>query len=80
MPAWEGRGLELKARSVPPLPDKFCSAICRSKLSSQNPFDLRVFDCGEYGLENQSDADRITFFWSHGIDEIYEKIPYFRWT
>lgn len=43
MPAREGRRSELKAWLVPPLPDEFCSAICRSKLSSQHPFELRVF-------------------------------------
>ena len=43
IPAWEGRRLELREWPVPPLPNKFCSAICRSKLSSQNPFELRVF-------------------------------------
>ena len=35
--------MELREWPVPPLPWLFCSAICRGKLSSQNPFDLRVF-------------------------------------
>ena len=34
-------GFESMIGSAPPC--LFCSAICRSKLSSQNPFDLRVF-------------------------------------
>ena len=62
MTAREGRGLELEAVSASPLPWLFCSAICRGKLSSQNPFELCVFDCGECGLANQSGADNGTFF------------------
>ena len=33
--------IESTIGSAPPW--LFCSAICRSKLSSQNPFELRVF-------------------------------------
>ena len=43
MTAREGRGLELEAGPVLPLPWLFCSAICGDKLSSQNPFELRGF-------------------------------------
>ena len=43
MTAREGRGLELEAVSLMPLPWLFCSAICGGKLSSQNPFELRGF-------------------------------------
>ena len=42
LPAREGRVSELEAGPVPPLPWLFCSDICRSKLSSQNPSELRV--------------------------------------
>ena len=43
MTAQEGRGLELEAVLPMPLPWLFCSAICGGKLSSQNPFELRIF-------------------------------------
>ena len=39
-----GRGqVGIEGMVGPAPPWLFCSAICRSKLSSQNPFDLRVF-------------------------------------
>ena len=47
MPAWEWHILELEAGPVPPLPWLFCSDICWSKLSSQNPFEIRFFDCAD---------------------------------
>ena len=40
MTAREGCGLELEAVSLMPLPWLFFSAICRGKMTSQNPFEL----------------------------------------
>ena len=56
--AWVGTGSSVA--HAPPLAVLF--GHLRGKLSSQNPFDLCVFDCGECGWENRSGADNGTFF------------------
>ena len=43
MPAREGHVSELEAVSVLPLPWLFCLDICRGKLSSRNPSEIRIF-------------------------------------
>lgn len=52
--------MELREWPVPPLPDKFCSAICWANCPHRTPLNCVFFDCGEYGLENQSGADHVT--------------------
>ena len=62
MPAWEGRRLELKARSVPPLPVCSVRPFAGANCPHRTPLKSVFFDCGEYGWENQSGADNGTFF------------------
>ena len=62
MTAREGRGLELEAVSLMPLPWLFCSAICGANCPHRTPLNCVVFDCGECGWENRSGADDGTFF------------------
>ena len=54
--------MELEAVSPMPLPWLFCSAICGANCPHRTPLNCVVFDCGEYGLENQSGANNVTFF------------------
>lgn len=62
MPAWEGRRLELREWQVPPLPDCSVRPFAGANCPRRTPLKSVFFDCGEYGLKNQSDANNVTFF------------------
>lgn len=62
MPAREGRRLELRAWLVPPLPTCSVRPFAGADCPHRTPLNCVFFDCGEYGSENQSGADSITFF------------------
>ena len=64
MPAWEGRRLELREWPVQPLPGCSVRPFAGANCPHRAPLKSVFFDCGEYGLENQSGANNVTFFYS----------------
>ena len=63
MTAREGRGLELKAVSVTPLPDCSVRPFAEANCPHRTPLICLFSDCWEYGDENQSGANDGTFLW-----------------
>ena len=62
MPAREGYGTELAQGR--PYPSRDCSvrSFAGANYPHRTPLKSVFYDCGEYGWENQSGANNVTFF------------------